>query len=263
MTPSPQDTGLAEASKVSVKIPPFWTEKPEMWFVTIEAQFKIAGISSDDTKFNYLIAQLDPKFLENIWDIIQNDSTNKYAAAKDRLLNTFKESENLRIKRLLTGLELGDLKPSQLLRKMQTLGDTKDISDKVLRTLWLEKLPDSVKNIIVVSDENLEKLAQMADKIVEMNPHMEFAKINKEPSYAALLDKISSLEQQIASLHVQQRPRSRTPNRHAGRHRSQSRKRYDPNGRFCYFHFKFGKKCLPEKCKQPCSWQQSENSSQQ
>lgn len=258
-----QNSGSAEASKVSIKIPPFWTEKPEMWFVTIEAQFKIAGITCDETKFNYLIAQLDPKFMENIWDIIQNDTPNKYAAAKDRLLSTFKESENLRIKRLLTGLELGDLKPSQLLRKMQALGDTKDVSDKVLRTLWLEKLPDSVKNIIVVSDEDLEKLAKMADKITELNPNMELAKVDKEtPSYAALLDKISSLEQQIASLHVQ-RSRSRTPHRRAGRYRSQSRKRYDPNGKLCYYHFRFGKKCLPEKCKQPCSWQQAENSSQQ
>lgn len=106
-----------------------------------------------------------------------NDAPNKYADMKDRLLNTFKEGENIRIKRLLT--ELGNLKPSQLLRKMQTLGDMKDVSDKVLRTLWLEKLPDSVKNI-VISEEDLKKLAKMADKIMELNLHMEFAKVDKE-----------------------------------------------------------------------------------
>lgn len=104
-----------------------------------------------------------------------NDAPNKYADMKDRILNTFKESKNICIKRLLTGLELGNLKPSQLLRKMQTLGDTKDSSDKVLRTLWLEKLPDSVKNI-VISEEDLKKLAKRADKIMELNPHMELAK---------------------------------------------------------------------------------------
>lgn len=65
------------------------------------------------------------------------------------------------------------------------------------------------------------------------------------------------MEQQIASLHVQQRSGSHTPNRHADRYRSSSWECYDPNGRFCYFHIKFGKKCLLEKCKQLCSWQLS------
>ncbi|GFQ74254.1 uncharacterized protein TNCT_345271 [Trichonephila clavata] len=122
-----------EANKVSVKIPPFWEEKPEIWFFQVEAQFSIANINQEETKFNYLVAQLDPKFIENIWDVFQSD-----------------------------------MKPSQLLRKMKSLaGD--NITEKALRTLWLDKLPDSIKNILVVSSENLENLSVMADKIFEIN----------------------------------------------------------------------------------------------
>ncbi|XP_035230005.1 uncharacterized protein LOC118201964 [Stegodyphus dumicola] len=139
-----------EASIVSVKIPPFWIDRPEIWFYTVEAKFKIAGITSQETKFNYLVAQLDPKFVKNIWDIIKDETATKYSAAKERLTNLFKESENKRIKRLLAGLELGDMKPSQMLRKMRTLGDNNDVSEKVLRTLWMEKLSDTVKNILKV-----------------------------------------------------------------------------------------------------------------
>ncbi|GFW22769.1 uncharacterized protein TNCV_2765811 [Trichonephila clavipes] len=62
-----------EAYTVSVKIPPFWEEKPEIWFFQVEAQFSIANINQEETKFNYLVAQLDTKFIENIWDIIQSD----------------------------------------------------------------------------------------------------------------------------------------------------------------------------------------------
>lgn len=43
-----------------------------------------------------------------------NDAPNKYADMKDRLLNTFKESENICIKQLLTGLKLCHLKSSRL-----------------------------------------------------------------------------------------------------------------------------------------------------
>ncbi|KFM70170.1 hypothetical protein X975_05035, partial [Stegodyphus mimosarum] len=92
---------------------------------------------------------LKPRFTENIWDIIKDGgSKQKYAAAKERFLNTFKESENKRISRLITGLELGDMMKSQLLRKMRSLGSN-DISDKVLRTLWLDKMLDAVKNILI------------------------------------------------------------------------------------------------------------------
>ncbi|GFQ94097.1 transposon Ty3-G Gag-Pol polyprotein [Trichonephila clavata] len=139
-----------EANKVSVKIPPFWEEKPEIWFFQVEAQFSIANINQEETKFNYLVAQLDLKFIENIWDIIKSNEKNKYSCAKNRLLSAFKESEEKNIKKLLTGISLGDMKPSQLLRQMKSLaGD--NITEKVLRTLWLDKLPDSIKNILVVS----------------------------------------------------------------------------------------------------------------
>ncbi|GFV86249.1 hypothetical protein TNCV_2092901 [Trichonephila clavipes] len=61
------------------------------------------------------------------------------------------------------------LVPNQLLLKMCSLGHP-DISEKVLRTLWLKKMPISVKNIVIVSDESLDKLATITDKIVEMSP---------------------------------------------------------------------------------------------
>ncbi|GFW84476.1 hypothetical protein TNCV_212801 [Trichonephila clavipes] len=64
------------------------------------------------------------------------------------------------------------MKPSQLLQKLKTVA-TSDISDNLIKTLWLEKLPESIKNILVVSDENLSKLAVMADKISDMTPRTE------------------------------------------------------------------------------------------
>ncbi|GFV17809.1 hypothetical protein TNCV_299001 [Trichonephila clavipes] len=36
--------------------------------------------------------------------------------------------------------------------------------------------------------------------------------------------------------------------------RSRSRKRFDPKGKYCYFHFRFGARCKPEKCSPPCAW---------
>ncbi|GFW02740.1 transposon Ty3-I Gag-Pol polyprotein [Trichonephila clavipes] len=137
---------------------------------------QISRISLEETKFHYLVSQLEPKYVENIWDIVNSKSDTKYTDSKNRLLSLFKESENLRIKRLLTGIELGDMKPSQLLQKLKTVA-TSDISDNLIKTLWLEKLPESIKNILVVSDENLSKLAVMADKISDMTPRTEILQL--------------------------------------------------------------------------------------
>jgi hypothetical protein len=49
------ETKHEEISRVAVRLPPFWAER----FAQAEAQFSLAGISSERTKFHYVIAQLD------------------------------------------------------------------------------------------------------------------------------------------------------------------------------------------------------------
>ncbi|GFS80566.1 hypothetical protein TNCV_3869981 [Trichonephila clavipes] len=61
-----------------------------------------------------------------------------------------------------------------------------------------------------------------------------------------LLSKLVSLEEQLASLKLQRKVRSSSPHHHQrSRSRSKSRRRYNPQGRYCFYHFRFGKKCLP------------------
>ncbi|GFU90367.1 transposon Ty3-G Gag-Pol polyprotein [Trichonephila clavipes] len=233
-------------STVSIKIPPFWTDRPEIWFYQVEAQFQISRISLEETKFHYLVSQLEPKYVENIWDIVNSKSDTKYTDSKNRLLSLFKESENLRIKRLLTGIELGDMKPSQLLQKLKTVA-TSDISDNLIKTLWLEKLPESIKNILVVSDENLSKLAVMADKISDMTPRTEIFATGKSLDCGEatssrdqlLLNRIQSLEEQICQPSILHKSRTKERNSFRPKSRSRSRKRFDPKGKYCYFHFRF------------------------
>ena len=198
---------MTEAGKISIKIPPFWIERPEIWFHQIEAQFMINGITQEKTKFNHIVAQLEPHMVENIYDIIQNDSENKYTIAKDRLLAIYKESEEKRLKKLLTGLEIGDQKPSQLLRRMKSLGTAEDVPEKLIKTLWLDKLPENIKSILIISNEGLDKLAEMADKIGEMSPHPEICNSEVNGNYAELMATINTLKEEISALKLQNRSR--------------------------------------------------------
>ncbi|GFT61142.1 transposon Ty3-G Gag-Pol polyprotein [Trichonephila clavipes] len=61
-----------------------------------------------------------------------------------------------------------------------------------------------------------------------------------------LLSKLVSLEEQLASLKLQRKVQSSSPHQNQrSRSRSKSRRRYNPLGKYCYYHFLFGKKCLP------------------
>ncbi|GFU32731.1 hypothetical protein TNCV_1294641 [Trichonephila clavipes] len=72
-----------------------------------------------------------------------------------------------------------------------------------------------------------------------------------------LLSKLVTLEDQLASLKLQRK----VPHHHQrSRSSCESRRSYNPQGRYC--HFRFGKKCFPGKCVQPCSFNETGNESQ-
>ncbi|GFU78403.1 transposon Ty3-G Gag-Pol polyprotein [Trichonephila clavipes] len=61
-----------------------------------------------------------------------------------------------------------------------------------------------------------------------------------------LLSKLVSLEEQLASLKLQRKVRSSSPHHHQrSRSRSKSRRRYNPQGRYCFYHFRLGEEVPP------------------
>ena len=83
-------------------------------------QFKINGIVSKEIKFNCLVSQLKTKCVENMSDIVTSNSATKYSESKTRLLDLIKESEITRIKKFITVIDLGNIKPNQLLKKIKS-----------------------------------------------------------------------------------------------------------------------------------------------
>ena len=257
----------APVTAVSLKLPPYWPNDPMVWFAQVEAQFLTHSIISQTTKYNYVIASLQPEIAQEVRDVIINPPVNQpYDQLKAELIRRTSASEQRRFHQLLISEELGDKRPSKLLRKMQQLlGDTR-LEDRIFRQLSLQRLPTIVRQVLASSPDtvSIEKLATIADQILEVaTPSMPIAAISSgipsSPSneIADLRQQISTLTSQVQTLtsRFNSQPRSRSRSRYptpprSSRPRSSNASRH--TGLQCWYHWRFGS--AARNCTWPCSF---------
>jgi hypothetical protein len=158
-------------NRVGIWLPPFWPEKPAVWFAQLEGQFALYNITQDATKFYYVITQLDNKYAAEMEEVITNPPpTGRYDRIKNELIRRLSLSEEQRVRQLLMHEEMGDRRPTQFLRKLRTLAGPSVPSD-FLRNLWTNRLPPNIQAIIATQAQvALNDVAQLEDKIAEVTP---------------------------------------------------------------------------------------------
>lgn len=115
----PDESKVTAINRVSIKVPPFWKENATIWFKQLESQFLNSGITADATKYHTVVGNIETEILSQVSDIIISPPTiNAYDTLKSRLIDVFSDSEERKLKKLLQDLDLGDKRPSVLLREM-------------------------------------------------------------------------------------------------------------------------------------------------
>ena len=256
----------ATLAAVSVKLPPFWPADPEVWFTQVEAQFTCRGITAQRTKFDYVISSLSPEFAMEVRDLLLKPPDDRpYDVLKTQLVKRTAASEQHKLQQLISGEELGDRKPTQLLRRMQQLlGNKLGSADSTsfLRELFLQRLPANIRMVLASTDDTMElsKLAELADRVLEVamptisaisSPHPESPTTKESSVVKQLREEVARLTQLVETLTIP--PRSRSPSQYRPRHTASptpASSGSTPDS-LCWYHRTFGDDA--RKCKEPCT----------
>ena len=164
MTEISEDTQGAALYSVTLRLPSFWPDRPALCFAQAEAQFELASITRQKTKFSYVVSQLHQQHAAEVEDIITSPPEEEpYDRLKAELVRRLSTSREQRVRQLLSHEEMGDRKPSQFLRHLKALAP--DVPDDFLRTIWASRLPPHVQAILAGQTEG-----SLADGICEVAP---------------------------------------------------------------------------------------------
>lgn len=163
-----------------------------------------------------------------------------------------------RLEQLITGIQLGDGKPSHMLALLQRTDVTNDM--QLIKQLWIQRLPMSVRAVVAcVAKSNpnypLDELGAMADEIFDSTHNSSVESVTSPTNNNSAVDavsndiseRISQIEKTLSSLQ-----------KDIKRSSSSSRRNNSPqNTSFCYFHKRFGNRA--RKCNPPCNFVVSKN----
>ena len=98
----PSAHGIAVVA-VNLKLPPFWSSDPKVWFEQVKAQFRIRGITSQRTKFDYIVASLSQEFATEVRDLIIRPLTDfPYDTLREQLIKRTTASEQRKLQQLFS-----------------------------------------------------------------------------------------------------------------------------------------------------------------
>lgn len=80
------------------------------------------------------------------------------------------DSPDTQLHKLLTGVELGDRRSSQLIHHMRSLARTR-IVDNTIRIKWLDPIPQQTRRMqLLIKNQMLDELAAVTDEIHQIIP---------------------------------------------------------------------------------------------
>ena len=228
---------------VGVKPPRFTPKTPALWFVQMEAQFALANIKSEVTKFYHIVANLPTDVLTASCDItLKTPEAGDYARLRKEILDIYTPSSSVRLTALLEGEFTHGTRPSLFFRSLKAQVTDLNLTDEFLLTSWISKLPESIRPALLVMKQqgsSLQTILAAADDAINSlssSPQIAVLKTNTKPKqYRQTFRKMRPLQKQTRG------QRSNTIKSVAQMSKEIS-----------WFHRRFGLRA--KHCKKPCQY---------
>lgn len=223
--------------KVTVKLPDFWTDDPDLWFLHAEAAFRNGQVTQSRTKFDHVVQKLPQAIMVSVRGLIMNSassSSTPYEDLKSKLVSSYTLSRWQRVSKLIHHPSLGDQRPTALMDAMLALLPDGDSAGSLFLGLFLERLPVEMRDHLVAREfKTPGEMALHADKLWDAR--------RAQTTDSFLTAAATSPSRSRATIRADGSParRNQTPG---------------PSGsEECYFHKRFG--AAANNCRPPCSFQ--------
>ncbi|KAM9327638.1 uncharacterized protein KZ484_019100 [Pholidichthys leucotaenia] len=231
-------TVMVCTNAVTVQLPDFWREDPASWFLQAEAQFILAGITADDTKFYHIVSKLDFATSRCVRSLIrQPPARDKYETLKATIVANYVPPAEERAERILVVYGHRGGNPKALMEDLLQLKE-EDNDNFLFQFIFLSTLPPHMRGTLANT---------------KCNTHQDFRTLASEAYWLVNACKERTPTAASADLrtdapsHGEPQPTEQTqPTVTAAR--PKRNKQID----VCYYHHHFAEKA--HKCVPPCKF---------
>ena len=231
------DSEETKANIVAVKLPAFFKSNPKRWFTQAEAQFAIAGIKQEKTKYFHILKGLDEHITDEVseWTDELPDE-DPYTNLKAALIKKYTPSETARARSFFDFQPLGDGQPSDVMTRLIRLGPNASESHEFLyKNAFLLQMPPQLRQAMAsVEYDSPRQFGEAADALWQ-------AASGTTPGLSA-----STTSSEVQAAQKISKPPSAT-----------SASPHEPStseDTLCWYHRKHGNKARKCADLQSCSW---------
>ena len=156
---------------VTVKLPDFYENDPEMWFVRAECQFRTKKIVDDTTKFDHIVQSLSEKVARRVRKLIlYPPAKDKVTALKAGLMTACGRSQ-LEKDTALLSMKMTNLKPSEVIARAEALNsDPATFFHAFILSQFTPEVKTAIANMEFASLTDMGVAADKALEASKMSP---------------------------------------------------------------------------------------------
>ena len=234
----------AYVSQVSIKLPEFWTDEPDLWFMQAEAQFALykPPIVLQRTMFYHVISKIPAAVSREVKPFIKTPAwASAYDDLKAQLIKIYTPTKWQKADALLNHPGIGDRRPTALWNSMLAQLPDGEPPGVLFQAMFLARLPAEIRAHLVARDFSTPLLmAEHADRLWD----------TRQTATVAAVAVDQDFEDLPGVAKVTARP-DRSPSS-SRRPPTPARPTPTPRG-LCFYHNRFGSDA--QKCESPCSYQ--------